>query len=133
MLQQLILMGDTDKTFDFSYKNVFTPSDKFEMLDKISLDAVTLDLVIERMNAGLPLVVSHVTHNWKANEKWDHKYFEKLFGGSELFSSTFSTLSAPEFFVNQSMKEIYFGAFCKLFQSSYQYPSFILVEWRIVD
>ena len=128
----------TDETVDFCYQNLFTPSDKFEMLDKVSLDAVTLDLVTERMNAGLPFVVSHVTHNWKANEKWDHGYFEKLFGDRELFSSTFSTLSVPEFSTNQSTEEIYFGMFLnderlsELLQSDYQYPSFIPVEWRNV-
>ena len=128
----------TDETVDFCYQNLFTPSEKFEILDKVSLDAVTLDLVTERMNAGLPFVVSHVTHNWKANEKWNHKYFEKMFGDSELFSSTFSTLSVPEFSTNQSTEEIYFGMFLnddklsKLLQSDYQYPNFIPVEWRSV-
>ena len=58
----------TDETVDFYYQNLFTPSDKFEILDKISLDAVIFDLVIERMNTGLPFVVFHVTHNWKAIE-----------------------------------------------------------------
>ena len=127
---------NADETVDFCYKNVFMSSDQFAMLNKISSDAVTLDFVIERMNNGLPFVVSHVTHNWKANEKWDHEYFEKLFGNSELFSSTFSTLTAPKFLSNQSTTEIYFGVFLndeglsELLQSDYQYPSFIPVEWR---
>ena len=75
IVQFIIAMGfiyastaKTDETVDLYYQNLFTPSDKFEMLDKISLDAVTLDLVIERMNTGLPFVAFHVTHNWKVTE-----------------------------------------------------------------
>ena len=123
---------------DFCHKNAFTPSSKFETLYKTPLDAVTLDHVIEKMNNGLPFVVSHLTHDWAANEKWDHKYFEELFGNSELFSSTFSTLTAPRFSSNQSSEEVYFGVFLndeklsKLLQPDYQYPGFIPDEWRSV-
>ena len=129
---------NANEMVDFCCKNVFMTSDKFETLNKIPLDAVTLDFVIERMNTGLPFVVSHVTHDWRANEIWDHEYFEKLFGDNELFSSTFSTLAAPKFLSNQSREEIYFGVFLnderlsKLLQPDYQYPSFIPEEWRNV-
>jgi len=121
---------------DFCYKNVFPPSDKFETLNKAPVDVVTPDFVTERMNIGLPFVVSHLAHNWKATEKWDHEYFENVFGDSELFSSTFSTLAAPKFSSNQSTEEIYFGMFLnderlsKLLQPDYQYPDFIPEEWR---
>ena len=125
-----------DETVDFCYKNSFPPSDKFESLDKTPLDLVTFDFVTERMNTGHPFVVSHLTDNWKANKKWDHDYFKELFGNSELFSSTFSTLTAPTFSSNQSAEKIYFGVFMnderlsKLLQPDYQYPSFIPKEWR---
>ena len=129
--------SDTNEMVDFCYKNNFSPSDKYKRLDKI-LDAVTFDFVIERMNSGLPFVVSHVTHNWKATEKWNHDYFENLFADSELFSSTFSTLTAPKFSSNQSTEQIYFGVFLnddrlsKLLQPDYQFPDFIPEEWRSV-
>ena len=71
---------EANKMVDFCHKNIFTPSDEFEMLNKTPMDAVTFDFVIEKMNIGLPFVVSHLTHNWRANEKWDHEYFENLFG-----------------------------------------------------
>ena len=128
--------ADHDEMVDFCYKNIFTPSDKFELLDKTPVDAVTLDFIIEKMNNGLPFVVSHLTHDWGANERWNHEYFEELFGDSKLFSSTFSTLTAPEFSSNQSSEEIYFGVFLndkrlsKRLQSDYQYPTFIPDEWR---
>ena len=133
-----VIATQADEMVDFCHKNAFTPSSKFEMLDKIPLNAVTLDYVIEKMNNGLPFVVSHLTHDWAANEKWDHKYFEELFGNSEMFSSTFSTLTAPRFSSNQSAEEVYFGVFLngeklsKLLQPDYQYPSFIPEEWRSV-
>lgn len=129
---------DADGTVDFCYKNVFISNDTFEILDKTRADAVTLDFVNERLNMGLPFVVSRLTYNWKANEKWDHEYFERMFRDSELFSSTFSTLTAPVFSSNQSTEEIYFGVFLnddklsELLQPDYQYPSFIPEEWRNV-
>ena len=132
----LVSTTEADETVEFCYKNIFTFSDEFEILDKTPVDAVTLDFVIEKMNIGLPFVVSHLTHDWRANEKWDHEYFEELFGNSELFSSTFSTLTTPKFSSNQSTEEIYFGVFLnderlsKLLQPDYQYPTFIPEEWR---
>ena len=129
---------EADEMVDFCYKNIFTPSDKFEVLDKTPVDAVTLDFVTEKMNIGLPFVVSHLTCDWGANKNWDHEYFEKLFGDSELFSSTFSTLTGPKFSSNRSKEEVYFGVFLndkrlsKLLQPDYQYPSFIPEEWRNV-
>ena len=121
---------------DFCYKNEFPPSDRFELLKKTSLVDLTHEFVVDRMNIGAPFVVSQLTHDWKATERWTHSYFEELFVDSDLFSSTFSTLAMPTFSSNHSMEEVYFGVFLndeglsEKLRADYQYPNFIPEEWR---
>jgi len=133
-----MMNGMSSCEVDFCYKNEFLPSDKYEIIKKTPLGAVTHELVVDKMNNGAPFVISQLTHTWKATERWTHAYFQKLFVDSELFSSTFSTLAMPTFSSNQSSKEIYFGMFLndeelsEKLRPDYEYPAFIPKDWRSI-
>ena len=85
---------------------------------------------------GRPFVVSGVTKGWRANEKWDVKYFRQVFSNFELFSSTFATNASPVF-EDSFQEDVYFGIFLNNAELSrclamdYSYPSFIPTELQM--
>ena len=89
------------------------------------------------MHSGQPFLVSGVTANWPARDLWSHAYFQKLFSGHKLFSSTFSTSERPQFEDGHRDSEIYYGIFLNdpslaaLVANDYQYPEFIPAAWRV--
>eukprot|EP00731_Ephydatia_muelleri_P021588 Em0014g179a len=121
----------------FCYRNVFNQSDHIAEVERVTLQRVTPEFVTSRMHRGQPYIVSGVTKGWPANHKWSHDYFERLFSGHELFSSTFSTPTSPDFSDIISAHETYYGIFlnsrdsARLVSTDYSYPSFIPPEWRI--
>ena len=121
----------------FCYRNVFNQSDHIAEVERVTLQRVTPEFVTSRMHRGQPYIVSGVTKGWPANHKWSHDYFERLFSGHELFSSTFSTPTSPDFSDSISAHETYYGIFlnsrdsARLVSTDYSYPSFIPPEWRI--
>lgn len=121
----------------FCYRNLFNRSDHIAEVERVTLQQVTPEFVTSRMHRGQPYIVSGVTKEWPANHKWSHDYFEQLFSGHELFSSTFSTPASPDFSDSISAHETYYGIFLNSYDSAqlvstdYTYPSFIPPEWRI--
>ena len=104
----------------------------------IAATRVTKDLVTKYANFGQPFVVPATTEGWAANSKWNHSYFEEIFNGSELFSSTFATERSPHFSVSRSATQnVYYGIFLNertladLVAGDYRYPEFIPAEWRV--
>lgn len=121
----------------FCYRNVFNRSDPIAEVERVTLEEATIEFVASRMHLGQPYVVSGVTTGWPANDKWCHDYFRRLFGGHQLFSSTFSTPMSPDFSARTPPQETYYGIFLNsrssagLVAGDYSYPSFIPPEWRV--
>lgn len=89
------------------------------------------------IDSGLPFVVSGVTDCWPATSRWSHSYFQTMFSGHTLFSSTFSTTKLPTFTDGYPNKEVYYGIFLNdarlaaLVAKDYDYPRFIPEELRV--
>ena len=122
---------------EFCYVNPLERSGNFRT-KIIAVTRVTKDLVTKYANFGQPFVVSGTTEGWAANSKWNHSYFEEIFNGSELFSSTFATERNPHFSVSRSTTQnVYYGIFLNertladLVAGDYRYPEFIPAEWRV--
>lgn len=93
--------------------------------------------VANYIESGLPFLVSGVTDNWPATKRWSHAYFQTIFSGHGLFSSTFSTTELPTFEDGYPNKEVYYGIFLNdpklaaLVADDYEYPRFIPEELRV--
>lgn len=93
--------------------------------------------VASHIDSGLPFLVSGVTDGWPATSRWSHSYFQTIFSGHDLFSSTFSTTKLPTFTDGYPNKEVYYGIFLNdlrlaaLVAKDYDYPRFIPEELRI--
>lgn len=89
------------------------------------------------VDSGQPFLVSGVTASWPATVIWSHSYFESIFSGHDLFSSTFSTSEAPHFEDGYPKEEVYYGIFLNdhslatRVANDYQYPEFIPEEMRL--
>ena len=127
--------SQTHQSSEFCYVNSLERSGNFRT---IAATSVTKDLVTKYANFGQPFVVPATTEGWAANSKWNHSYFEEIFNGSELFSSTFATERSPHFTVSRSATQnVYYGIFlnertlANLVAGDYRYPEFIPAEWRV--
>ena len=124
-----------NQSSEFCYVNPLERSGNFRT---ITATRVTKDLVTKYADFGQPFVVSGATRGWAANSKWNHSYFEEVFNGSQLFSSTFATERNPHFSVSRSATQnVYYGIFLNertladLVAGDYRYPEFIPAEWRV--
>lgn len=124
-----------NQSSEFCYVNPLERSGNFRT---ITATRVTKALVTKYADFGQPFVVSGATRGWAANSKWNHSYFEEVFNGSQLFSSTFATERNPHFSVSRSATQnVYYGIFLNertladLVAGDYRYPEFIPTEWRV--
>ena len=125
---------------DFCHVNNFSnsSSDDFNAVHQVHINELEQFHLSKHFNMGSPFVVTGVTEDWTAVEKWDHSYFKGLFKSEELFSSTFSTPSKPEFCdSDECNRNTYYGIFINnplladSLSEDYEYPSFIPEEWWI--
>ena len=116
----------------FCHVNDFSgSSEAYDRLESTHIEDVNDSFVAHNVECGRPFVVSAVTRDWKANEKWDSDYFKSVFSDFELFSSTFATNVSPVFDSTLDEKDMYYGIFlndrsvAEVVSADYKYPSFI--------
>lgn len=122
----------------FCHVNNFSVSNDTYKMEFTRVNDLTVSFFAESMNLGRPFVVSGVTHNWRANSKWDSDYFRNAFSNFELFSSTFATNTSP-MFDNSGVNDryVYYGIFLNdrsvadLIADDYIYPNFIPSHLRM--
>ena len=132
--------GYSKSVNEFCHVNNFTENsnEEFHAIEKVHVDTLDQFYLSKQFRLGSPFVVTGVTRGWKATEKWDHTYFSKIFKNEELFSSTFSTPSKPEFCqTDECNRNTYYGIFLNnplladSLSDDYEYPPFIPGDWWI--